>query len=113
MKRFSASLVVDAGPQAVWALLVDAPGYPAWNSTVARIDGRIEAGATLTVHARIAAGRAFPVRVAEFAPPRRMAWVGGMPLGLFTGLRISRSSRSPTAASASRWRRPIAARSRR
>jgi hypothetical protein len=88
MQRFSTSLAIEAGPQAVWSLLVDTAGYPAWNSTVARIDGRIEAGATLRVQAKIAAARAFPVRVAEFAPPRRMAWIGGMPLGLFAGVRI-------------------------
>jgi len=31
--------------------------------------------------------RAFPVRVTEFVPGERMTWTGGMPLGLFTGVR--------------------------
>jgi hypothetical protein len=35
-------------------------------------------------------GRAFPVNVTEFAPPRRMTWTGGMPLGLFRGVRTFR-----------------------
>ena len=35
-------------------------------------------------------GRAFPVRVTELAPPRRMTWDGGMPLGLFRGVRTFR-----------------------
>ena len=29
----------------------------------------------------------FALRVSEFSPPRRMVWSGGMPLGLFTGVR--------------------------
>jgi hypothetical protein len=30
------------------------------------------------------------VKVTEFAPPRRMTWTGGMPLGLFRGVRTFR-----------------------
>jgi hypothetical protein len=32
-------------------------------------------------------GRAFPVKVTEFRPGQRMTWSGGMPLGLFKGVR--------------------------
>ena len=32
-------------------------------------------------------GRAFPVKVTEFTPGQRMTWSGGMPLGLFKGVR--------------------------
>jgi hypothetical protein len=32
-------------------------------------------------------GRAFPVTVAELEPTVRMTWRGGMPLGLFKGVR--------------------------
>jgi hypothetical protein len=31
--------------------------------------------------------RAFPVTVKEFSPGERMVWSGGMPLGLFRGVR--------------------------
>jgi hypothetical protein len=41
----------------------------------------------VTVYAKINPGRAFPVKVAEFVPPKRMVWTGGMPLGLFKGER--------------------------
>ena len=34
--------------------------------------------------------RAFPVRVIEFTPGRSMTWMGGMPLGLFKGVRTFR-----------------------
>ncbi len=39
------------------------------------------------MRSEVAPGRTFPVRVADFDPPRRMTWVGGMPLGLFRGVR--------------------------
>ena len=37
-----------------------------------------------------APGRSFPVKVTEFAPNRSMSWTGGMPLGLFKGVRTFR-----------------------
>jgi len=79
--------MIRARSETVWALLTDAAGYPQWNSTIAKIDGRIAAGERVTVHAKAAPGRAFPLRVTEFVPPQRMVWTGGMPLGLFTGTR--------------------------
>jgi hypothetical protein len=92
MKSFATSVTIRARPETVWALLTDAAGYPQWNSTVEKIDGRIAAGETVTVHAKAApdtkaSGRAFPLRVTEFVPPQRMVWTGGMPLGLFRGTR--------------------------
>ena len=88
MKRFATALSIRAPAERVWALLTDAAGYPEWNSTVSRIDGTIAQGARITVHARMAAGRAFPVTVAVFEPAQRMVWRGGMPLGLFVGTRV-------------------------
>lgn len=87
MKRFAIRAAIQAAPEVVWRLLTDAAGYPAWNRTVTRVDGRIAAGEKITVHAKIAPGRAFPVNVTVFDAPRRMVWSGGMPLGLFKGER--------------------------
>ena len=87
MKRFATAVTIHARPETIWALLTDAAAYPQWNSTVERIDGHIVAGGRVTVHAKSAPGRAFPLRVTEFVPPQRMAWAGGMPLGLFNGTR--------------------------
>ena len=41
------------------------------------------------MHSEVAAGRAFPVKVA-MRPPNEMSWTGGMPLRLFTGVRTFR-----------------------
>ena len=49
--------------------------------------GRDVPGAQLKVYTKLSPGRAFPVKVSELTPLRRMVWTGGMPLGLFTGVR--------------------------
>ena len=87
MKSFAAKTTIQAVPEAIWRILTDAPGYPGWNTTVSRVDGRIALGEKITVHAKVAPGRAFPVEVVAFDARRRMVWSGGMPLGLFKGER--------------------------
>jgi hypothetical protein len=87
MKSYESAAEIDAGPEAVWAVLTDAAGYPSWDSGVQAVDGRIAPGEKLTVRSEANPGRAFPVKVTEFEPVRRMTWRGGMPLGLFKGVR--------------------------
>ncbi len=84
---FATRITIQATPEAIWAVLVDAERYPSWNPTVRRIDGRIAPREKITVHATLSPGRAFPVTVADLVPGRRMVWAGGMPLGLFKGVR--------------------------
>lgn len=88
MKRFATTIGIRATPDRIWSLLVNAADYPRWNNTVTRIEGTIAHGQRIKVFAKISPDRAFPVTVAEFDPPRRMVWRGGMPLGLFTGERV-------------------------
>ncbi len=87
MKSFETSTRINAPADRLWALLTDAPAYPSWNTTVDRVDGQIAPGKKITVHAKISPGRAFPVKVTDFVPNERMVWSGGMPLGLFSGVR--------------------------
>jgi hypothetical protein len=87
MKHFATTINIRARPEAVWALLTNAAAYPQWNSTIERIDGRIAAGEKITVRAKSAPGRAFPLTISAFVPPHRMVWSGGMPLGLFAAAR--------------------------
>lgn len=88
MKRFAASSSIHATPERIWSILTDAPRYPEWNSTVDKVDGRIAPGERIALHVKLSPGRAFPVTVSAFDPPRRMVWRGGMPLGLFVGERV-------------------------
>jgi hypothetical protein len=87
MKTYEATSTIEASPDAVWAILTDAPAYSDWDSGVERVDGRIAPGEKLKVVSQANPGRAFPVKVTEFAPGQKMTWSGGMPLGLFKGVR--------------------------
>src|SRR5262245_30576745 len=88
MKPFAASATIHAAPERIWSILTDAARYPEWNPTVDQVDGRIAPGERIALHVKLSPGRAFPVTVAAFDPPRRMVWRGGMPLGLFVGERV-------------------------
>jgi hypothetical protein len=87
MKFYEATAQIAAPPEAIWAILVDAPGLSQFDSGIERVDGRIAAGETITVYSKASTGRAFPVKVVAFTPNRSMRWSGGMPLGLFKGER--------------------------
>jgi hypothetical protein len=87
VKSFASTAAIHAPAAVVWALLADAPGYPRWNTTVEKIEGRIALGERVTLYTKPSAGRAFKLRVSAFESPGRMVWTGGMPLGLFTGTR--------------------------
>jgi hypothetical protein len=87
MKEFSASTNIEAAPETIWAILTDASKYPEWDPVAERIEGRIAPGETVKAYTKLAPGRAFPAKVTEFEPGRKMTWTGGMPMGLFKGVR--------------------------
>ena len=87
MRHYEASSTIAAPPDAVWAILTDAPAYSDWSSGVVRLDGRVAPGEKLKVTSEVNPKRAYPVKVTRFEPGRAMAWTGGMPLGLMKGVR--------------------------
>lgn len=87
MRTFSATTNIHATPAVLWAILTDAAHYPEWDPWAIRIEGTIAAGQTITAYTKLSPDRAFPAKVTEFVPSQKMAWTGGMPLGLFTGVR--------------------------
>jgi hypothetical protein len=87
MESFESGSTINATADQVWAALVDGARWPDWDSGVDRIEGTIAPGARLKVFSSVSPGRAFPVRVTEFEPGRSMTFSGGMPLGLFRGVR--------------------------
>jgi hypothetical protein len=87
LKFYEAAAVIRSSPEKIWKLITDGPGFPAWNPTVDRVEGTIAPGQTIKVFVKVNPGRAFPVKVTQFEPGRRMVWSGGMPLGLFKGQR--------------------------
>jgi uncharacterized protein YndB with AHSA1/START domain len=87
VRFYEATASIAARPEDVWPVLVDAGNWASWDSGVEGVDGRIAQGEKITVRSSAAPGRAFPVRVTALEPPRRLVFSGGMPLGLFRGVR--------------------------
>ena len=86
--RFATRIDIRARPDVVWTLLTDLAAYPSWNATVDKVEGTIAPGNEITIHAKIAPGKAFPVKVTALEAPRKMVWTGGAPLKfLFKGER--------------------------
>jgi len=101
MKAYEATSEIQATPDAIWTVLVDGASYPDWDSGVVSVDGRIASGETIKVVSGAAPGRSFPVKVTQFEPGKSMTWSGGMPLGLFKGVRTFRLT--PGAGGATRF----------
>jgi len=87
MKQFQAAATINASPEAVWSILIDASAYPSFDPYCDKIEGEIALGEKIKAFSKLSPGRAFPVKVTEFEPGKRMVWAGGMPLGLFKGER--------------------------
>ncbi len=84
--EYSVERQIAASPQTVWAVLADGSNYADWDPNIEKLDGTIGLGETITVHTKLSA-RAFPVKVTRFEANATMEWTGGMPLGLFKGVR--------------------------
>ncbi len=82
MKKYNASITINAPADKVWKILIDAKGYPAWDLSMDRIEGKLALGETVKFFTKLSA-QAFPVKVTAFEPNRKLVLTGGMPLGLF------------------------------
>ncbi|NNC41489.1 MAG: SRPBCC domain-containing protein [Acidimicrobiia bacterium] len=87
MEFYDVTKSIDASPQAIWEVLTDGPGFTSWDSGIVRFEGTIAAGNKVKLFSEVSPNRAFPLKVTELSPPRKMVFKGGMPLGLFTGVR--------------------------
>ncbi len=77
---------IRAKPEAIFALLTDAAGFPRWNSTVTRVDGTIALGEKLALRVPAAPDRTFSPKVTELVAGARMVWSDGM-APFFKGVR--------------------------
>jgi uncharacterized protein YndB with AHSA1/START domain len=87
MRFYEATSTIAASPEAVWSVLSDGATWPSWDSGIDAVEGRIEMGQTIKIRVQGAPGRAFPVKVTRLEPPAHLRLRGGMPLGLFQGVR--------------------------
>ena len=87
MKQVHVRRTIHAPAAAVWAVLTDPHRLQTAPTGVTRIEGTIEKDARIKLWSEVSPDRAFPLRVTELVPHRRMVWQGGMPLGLFKGVR--------------------------
>jgi uncharacterized protein YndB with AHSA1/START domain len=87
VKYFESGSTINAAPERVWAVLTDGARFSEWDSGVDRVEGKIAPGNTIKLYVKVNPGRAFPLKVTDFTAPRRMVFKGGMPLGLFQGVR--------------------------
>jgi uncharacterized protein YndB with AHSA1/START domain len=87
MLSFEASSTISATPDKVWAVLVQGADWPNWDSGVASVDGTIAPRHKIKIQSKVAPGRTFPVRVTGFDAPGSLVFTGGMPFGLFKGVR--------------------------
>jgi hypothetical protein len=87
MRFFETEATIQASPDRVWKILTDVGRYSDWESGVVRVEGKAALGEKVTLVSEANPGRAFPLKVTELVPGRKMVFSGGMPLGLFKGVR--------------------------
>jgi uncharacterized protein YndB with AHSA1/START domain len=88
MRSYESTATIAASPDDVWRVLSDGRSWPSWNSGVTDVEGEIEPGGTVRIRTAAAPGRAFPVTVTALEPASRLQFTGGLPLGLFRGVRV-------------------------
>ncbi len=87
MKFYEVRRQIAAPADRVWACLTDAKALVGGGLGVLRLDGEIRPGGKRKLWSEADPKRAFALRVSEFVPGTRMVWEGGMPFGLFKGVR--------------------------
>jgi uncharacterized protein YndB with AHSA1/START domain len=95
MRYYEAVSHISAEPAKVWAVLADGAAWPSWDSGVESVEGRFGPGGRVAIRSSAAPGRTFPVRVTHWDPGARIVLSGGMPLGLFRGVRTLEARTEP------------------
>jgi hypothetical protein len=85
--HFSSTIVISVPLEKIWNILSQVSNYPQWQSGVTKVEGTASLGSKIRLYSEVSPGRAFPLTVTSFEPTTKMTFVGGMPLGLFTGTR--------------------------
>jgi uncharacterized protein YndB with AHSA1/START domain len=87
VRYYEATSTISAPPDKVWQVLADGAHWADWDSGVDEVDGRIALHEKIKIRSAAAPGRVFPVKVTTVEQPRLLRFSGGIPLGLFRGVR--------------------------
>jgi hypothetical protein len=87
MKSYESSARINAAADRVWSVLSDGESWADWESGVERVEGTIAQSAKVRIYSEASPGRAFPLTVVGYEAGHGMTFAGGMPLGLFRGVR--------------------------
>ena len=83
-----AETVIDASPERVWDVLVDAERWPEWNPFLTLEGGRLDSSGYPVLRLSLPgqAGYVFRPHMLAFDPPKRLAWIGRTGVrGVFDG----------------------------
>jgi hypothetical protein len=81
-------IVIDAGPDEVWAVLTDRDAYPEWNPFIVSSTGDLVVGRTISNLLKDVDGKenAFTPEVLAVEPGKELRWLGKLGLsGVFDG----------------------------
>jgi hypothetical protein len=87
MKTMSATIQIDAPPEAVWAVLTDLGRYPEWNPLFREASGQVASGSRITLRTvHPANGRMMTVKpkITVADPDVELRWVSSLP-GIISG----------------------------
>lgn len=66
------SILINAAPTIVWALLTDTTTMVSWNSTIVSVQGSIQLGEKIQLVSTLAPGRTFKFKVKEMVPLQKL-----------------------------------------
>jgi hypothetical protein len=87
VKTMSATIQIDAPPEAVWAVLTDLGRYPDWNPLFREASGRVAVGNRIKLRSvHPASGRMMTVepKITVADPGAELRWVSSLP-GIISG----------------------------
>ncbi len=81
MTQVSATVEIDAPPEAVWDRLVDFETYGQWNPLLTQISGTLEVGGPVRATIDQPGFPPFPLRaeITHLCHERRLSWISGVP----------------------------------
>ena len=85
--HFEAKRNIQAAPEKIWSILTDTNTLQTKGFGILKIEGQIALGNKIKVWSEASPKRAFPLRISTLHQPELMVWEGGMPFGLFKGVR--------------------------